>query len=179
MSNSKNPSSDKQITLSSRKNFQCEIELLLDKVPAEQWDDPEVTGVLYDFLPWHRMSSVVIQTKEDDPRDIGDWKYYYSAESDGTLVMEQFEAWHQEEANKQLVYHQLLIEAAEALLSINFEKYNNPELPPQVRNLRFWHPIENTFCLNKHFLLQVYDHDLSYQFNYCEYVMARRLETDL
>ena len=159
-----------------RENFRREIEQLLGEVPAEQWDDPEVRGVLYDFTPWHRMSSVTIQTRDDDPGDIAAWKYYVSAESDGTLIREQYEAWHNEETNKRLVYHKLLIEAAEALLSIEFGKYINPQLPTPLRNLRDWTAIDNEFCLNKCFFLQVYDPDESFRFNYCEYVMARRLE---
>jgi len=53
---------------SARENFRREIEHLLGLVPAEQWDDPGVRGVLYDFLPWHRMSSVTVQTRDDDPK---------------------------------------------------------------------------------------------------------------
>ena len=172
----KTPTHATQPRLSVRDNFRREIEQLLGEVPAEQWDDPDVRGVLYEFVPWHRMSSVTIQTRDDQPGDIGAWKYYFSAESDGALVREQYEAWHSEEANKRLVYHRLLVEAAEALLSIDFGKYNNPELPVPVRNLRFWTAIDDNFCLNKTFLLQVYDSDRSFRFNYCEYVMARRHE---
>ena len=60
---------------SVRVNFRREIEKLLGDVLAAQWEDDEIQGVLYDFVPWHRMSSVTIQTREDDPRDIGAWKY--------------------------------------------------------------------------------------------------------
>ena len=128
--------------------------------------DDEDWGVLYEFVPWHRMSSVTIQTRDDDPRDIGAWKYYFSAESDGSPIRVEHEAWHKEESNKRLVYHKLLIEAAEALLSLDFGKYGNP----------YWTMIDDDFCLNKTFLLQVYDVDQSFRFNYCEYVLARRLE---
>ena len=161
---------------SVRENFRREIEQLLTEVPAEQWDDPDVRGVLYDFTPWHRMSSVTIQTQDDDPRDIGAWKYYFSAESDGALIREQHDAWHNEDTNKRFVYHRLLIEAAEALLSINFGKYINPKLPAPLLNLRDWTAIDGGFCLSKTFFLQVYDPDESFRFNYCEYVMARRHE---
>jgi len=149
-----------------REHFRCEIEKLLGQVPADQWADPELRGVLYEFVPWYRMSSVTIQTWNDDPRNIRAWKYYFSAESDGSLIREEHEAWHNEKSKKWLVYHQLLIEAAEALLSLDFGKYDNPH----------WTPIDNDFCLNKTFLLQVYDVDQSFRFNYCEYVFARRLE---
>jgi hypothetical protein len=159
---------------SVRENFRREIEHLLDIVPAEQWDDPDIRGVLYDFTPWHRMSSVTLQTRDDDPRDIGAWKYYYSAES-GQFVQAEFEAYHNATTDGGLVYHKLLIEAAEALLSIEFGKYNNPRLPVPVRNLRFWTASDDGFSLNKTFLLQVYHGDEVFRFNYCEYVMARRL----
>jgi hypothetical protein len=151
-----------------RENFRREIEKLLADVPAEQWADDQIRGVLYEFVPWHRMSSVTIQTQGDDPRDIGAWKYYFSAESDGSLIREEHEAWHKEKSNKRLVYHRLLIEAAEALLSLDVGNYCN----------KFWAtPIDDAgFCLNKTFLLQVYDVDESFRFNYCEYVLARRLE---
>ena len=160
---------------SARENFRREIEHLLGMVPAEQWDDPDVRGVLYDFLPWHRMSSVTVQTRDDDPKDIGAWKYYESAES-GEFVQAEFEACHNATTNGKLIYHKLLIEAAEALLSIEFGKYINPQLPTPLLNLRDWTAIDGEFCLNKTFYLQVYDHDESFRFNFCEYVMARRLE---
>ena len=70
----------------------------------------------------------------------------------------------------------MLTEAAEALLSIDFGKYINPKLPTPLLNLRDWIAIDDEFCLNKTFFLQVYDPDESFRFNYCEYVMARRLE---
>jgi hypothetical protein len=179
MAKRKNSPPADQTSPSAREKFRREIEKLLGEVPAEQWDDPEIRGLLYDFVPWHRMSSVTLQTRDDDPSDIGAWKYYYSAESDGSLIREEFEAWHKETTNKRLVYHKLLIEAAEALLSIEFGKYCNPQLPVPLLNLRDWTAIDDEFCLNKTFLLQVYDSDQSFRFNYCEYVMARRLEPTL
>ena len=69
-----------------------------------------------------------------------------------------------------------LLAAAEALLSIDFGKYINPKLPTPLLNLRDWTAIDDGFCLNKTFYLQVYDPDESFRFNYCEYVMARRRE---
>ncbi len=160
---------------SARENFRREIEHLLGMVPAEQWDDPDIRGVLYEFTPWHRMSSVTLQTLDDDPSDIGDWEYYSSAES-GEFIQEEFEAYHNATTNGSLVYHKLLIEAAEALLSVEFGKYKNPNLPVPLLNLRDWTAIDDEFCLNKTFLLQVYHTDQTFRFNYCEYVMARRLE---
>ena len=149
-----------------RENFRREIAQLLGEAPADQWADEEIRGVLYEFVLWYRMSSVTIQTRDDDPRDIGGWKYYFSAESDGSLIQEEHEAWNNETSNKRLVYHKLLIEAAEALLSLDFGKYGNP----------YWTTIDDDFCLNRTFLLQVYDVDKTFQFNYCDYVLARRLE---
>ena len=150
---------------SVRANFRREIEHLLGEIPAEQWADPDLRGVAYDFTPWHRMSCVTIQTRDEDPRDIGGWKYYYSAES-GEFVQEEFDAYRNATTNGGLVYHKLLIEAAEAMVSLDYGKYGNP----------YRTAIDDGFCLNKTFLLQVYDVDQTFQFNYCEYVMARRLE---
>ncbi|QEG31876.1 hypothetical protein GobsT_67230 [Gemmata obscuriglobus] len=150
-----------------RAKFRREIEQLLAKIPAEQWADHDLRGVLYEFVPWHRMSSVTIQTRDDRSDDIAAWKYYFSAESDGSLIRDEYEAWHNEPDSKRLVYHKLLIEAAEAFLSIDFGKYSNP----------YWSAINRNFCLNKTFLLQVYDVDGTFTFNYCDYVIARRLET--
>jgi hypothetical protein len=110
------------------------------------------------------------------PRDIGAWKDYFSADSDGSLIREEFEAWDNETTNKGLVYHTLLIEAAEAFLSIEFGKRCNPKLPVKLLNLRDWTVSLDGFCLNKTFLLQVYHADEVFRFNYCEYAMARRLE---
>ena len=151
-----------------RGKFKREIEQLLADVPAEQWADPEIRGVFYDFIPWHRSSSVTLQTRDDIPGDFAAWKYYFSAESDGSRLREEFEAWQHEPESNRLVYHRLLIEAAEAFLSIDFSKYGNP----------FWSPIaiDRDFCLNKTFLLQIFDADGTFTFNYCDYVLARRLE---
>jgi hypothetical protein len=52
---------------SVREHFRREIEQLLGEIPADQWADDEIRGVLYEFVPWHRMSSVTIQTRGDDP----------------------------------------------------------------------------------------------------------------
>jgi hypothetical protein len=175
MAKRKKPPPVDQPSPSARENFRREIEHLLGKVPAEQWDDPDIRGVLYDFIPWHRSSSVTLQTRDDDPRDIGAWKYYDSAES-GEFVQGEFEAYHNATTDGGLVYHKLLIEAAEALLGIEFGKYINPRLPVPVRNLRFWTASLDGFSLNKTFFLQVYHADQEFRFNYCEYVMARRLE---
>jgi hypothetical protein len=175
MATRKKPSPAGQPSPSARENFRREIEHLLGKVPAEQWDDPDLCGVLYDFIPWHRISSVTLQTRDDDPRDSAAWKYYSSAES-GEFVQGEFAAYRTAATNGGLVYHKLLIEAAEALLGIEFGKHNNPGLPVAVRNLRFWTASHDGFSLNGTFLLQVYHADQVFRFNYCEYVMARRLE---
>ena len=162
---------------SAQDNFRREIIGLLDEVPPEQWDDIKVRGVLYDFVPWHQSSSVTIQTDGDDPTDIGDWKYYFSAESDGKLLQDEFRLYENANPDGRLVYHKLLIEAAKAMLEIDYSKYCNPQLPTPVLNLRNWNPVDDNFCLNKTFLLQVYDPDESFRFNYCEYVVALRHET--
>lgn len=61
-----------------KENFVREIEHLLSFVPTEQWRDPAgVCGVMYDFMPWHKASSLTVQTREDDVNDPAAWKYYF------------------------------------------------------------------------------------------------------
>jgi hypothetical protein len=144
-----------------KENFKAEIEQLVDAIPPEQWEDPDRCGLVYDFTPWHQMSCVTIQTRGDDARDIGGWKYYYSAES-GEHLEQEFEEYQQ--AKDWLGYHRLLIEAAEALLEIDFSRF---DLPPLVEGFKLYGP----------FRLQVYHADEIYKFNYCEYVLARRAES--
>ncbi|MDB5308367.1 MAG: hypothetical protein JWO38_2569 [Gemmataceae bacterium] len=134
-----------------QKNFIREIKYLLGKVPKAQWKDPNIRGIVYDFTPWHRMSSVTVQTSEDDPRDIGGWKYYYSAESDNSRIKAEIEQYQQ--ANDWRVYHKLLLEAAEALLAIDFSKYGQPNT-------------SESFRLYKPFSVQVYHGDEIFGFNY-------------
>jgi hypothetical protein len=115
----------------------------------------------YQFVPWYGGSSVTIQTK-DDPRYFGDWKYYVSAESDCSRIRDEL-AFYQETRDRN-VYHRLLVEAAEALLILDLGRY----IPHMVTNaeVRLYHP----------FPMQVYDADGTFKFNYCEYVLARRLD---
>jgi hypothetical protein len=129
-----------------QKNFLREIKHLLGKVPSKQWKDPSIHGLGYDFTPWHRMSSVTVQTADDDPRDIGSWKYYFSAESDASRIKEEI-GQYQEARKKRLVYHYLLVESAEALLSIDFSKY----IPNMITS--------DGFSFYKPFRVQVYDED--------------------
>jgi hypothetical protein len=153
-------------------NFVREIETLLSEVPAEQWQDPQIRGVCYDILPWHKMSCVTVQTADDDPGDLGGWKYYFSAESDGSLIQHEYELYKRTSESDRLVYHRLLMEAAEALLSVDFDPY-----VPGVTTI---HGIDQTTFsvgLNKTFLLQVYHADGAFRFNYCEHVFARQLES--
>lgn len=143
-------------------NFVNEIEYLLSQVPAEQWADPDACGLCYEFVPWHGMSALTVQVRDDDPRDAGDWKYYFSAESDGSRVRAEVEEYRA--SGDRLVHHRLLIEAAEALLSVDLTRY----VPDLVA--------VDGFCLYHPFKVQVYDADGTFGFNYCEYVLARRLE---
>lgn len=144
------------------KNFKREIEYLLSEVPPEQWQDPTIRGILYEITPWHGTSSVTVQTAADDPSDIGGWTYYFSADSDGSRIQEEIRQFQQ--VRGRLAYHRLLLEAAEALLSIDFSPYGQPE----TLN-------EDGFPYGP-FRLQVYDVDGSFRLNYCEYLLARRLE---
>ena len=144
-----------------REHFSNEIAQLLADIPTELWDNPEICGLLYDFLPWHEHSLVSIQLRDDDPTDIGGWEHYEPVTPDGRQLTEEFALY--QEANDNMVYHRLLIEAAEALLGIDFTQFGQREA------------IEDG-CLNRQFKLQIYHHDGKFLFNYCEYVLARRLE---
>ncbi len=142
-------------------NFVREIEYLLENIPVAQWEDPTICGVMYEFLPWHKMSSITIHTSEDDVHDPGGWKYYFSAESDGSRIRQEIELY--QKAGGRVIYHNLLVQAAEALLSIDFTKYGQPQTI-------------DDFCLYGPFQLHVYDADKTFCFNYCEYVLAARLD---
>jgi hypothetical protein len=146
-------------------NFVREIKHLLEQVPAEQWQDPSICGLQYDLLPWHRMSSVTVRVREDDIDDPGGWKYYFSSESDCSLIHDELELYSQTCQTDRLVYHRLLIEAADALLSVDLGKY--------IPNLTTTYGLG----LYKPFQLSVHHADGVFGFNYCEYVLARRLET--
>lgn len=144
-----------------REHFTLEIETMLAEVPAELWEEPEICGLMYDFLPWHENSTLSIQLRDDDPYDFGGWTHYECVNPDGRQVVEEFAIYNQ--APDGLVYHRLLIEAAEALLSIDFTKHGQPVT------------IEDGYLYGP-FRLQVYHGDEKFKFNYCEYVLARRFE---
>jgi hypothetical protein len=144
-----------------REHFKLEIETMLAEVPADLWEEPEICGLMYDFLPWHENSTLSIQLRSDDPYDFGGWTHYECVNPDGRQVHEEFEIYNKEPGL--LVYHRLLIEAAEALLSIDFTPYRQPTT------------IKDGY-LYKLFQLQVYHGDEKFKFNYCEYVLARRFE---
>lgn len=156
-------------------NFVREIEYLLEQVPSEQWQDPSICGIQYDLLPWHRLSTVTVQVREDDVRDPGGWKYYYSADSDTTRIQAEL-AEYSQSSDGGFVYHKLLLEAAEAMLMIDFTQYGQPHTN-KAAGMRgsYVSPIAE-FCLYAPFQIQVYDADHAFRFNYCEYVLARRLD---
>src|SRR5262245_20272708 len=133
------------------RNFVLEIGYLLEKVPSAIWEDPWICGLMYDFLPWHKMSSIAIQTKNDDRYDFGAWKYYDCASSDASRIRDELARYAGGDGRR--VYHELLIEAAEALLSVDFARYGQPNT---IDDFRLYGP----------FRLQVYDADETFRFNY-------------
>jgi hypothetical protein len=143
-------------------NFVNEIEYLLSQIPAEQWADLSANGLCYEFLPWHEWSAITLQTRDDPLNDVAAWKYYTSAESDGSRVAAESATWKTKP--NRLLYHRLLIEAAEALLRVDLTRY----VPKLVTG--------DEFSPYRLFQVQVYDVDKTFEFNYCEYVLARRLE---
>lgn len=146
-------------------NFMREIEHLLEQVPTEQWQDPSICGVQYDLLPWHRMSSLTVRVEADEIDDLGGWKYYFSAESDGSLIRDELGSYSLAGDAGGMAYHRLLIEAADALLSVDFSEYISGVTPTYGLGI------------NKTFQVSVHHADGVFGFNYCEYVLARRLET--
>ena len=147
-----------------RENFRREIEYLLDEVPPEQWQEPDICGVRYEFLPWHGMSSVTVQRAEDNPRDPAPWKHYFSAESDGSRIRAQIDLYDQTCETDELVYHRLLIEAAVAMLEVDLGRH----IPHMITT--------SGIGLYRPFQVQVHHSDRVFGFNYCEYVLARRLD---
>jgi hypothetical protein len=139
-------------------NFQREIEYLLEQVPEELWKK-HVRALMYEFLPWHKSSYVSIMLQGEDDRDPAAWVHYDCAGSDCQRIQTEVKQY-----DGRLSYHNLLIEAAEALLNIDFTKYGQPETIDE-------------FCLYKPFQLRVMDPDGTFGFNYCEYVLAKRLDS--
>lgn len=144
-----------------KENFVREIEYLLSVVPDEQWKDPNICGLMYELLPWHTMSSITIQTRDDNPRDTAGWKYYFSAESDTSRISDEIAEY--QKVNDTWMYHRLLIEAAEAFLSMDLSKYGRSATVEKGR-------------LFKPFRIQIYHADELFSFNYCEYVLAKRAD---
>ncbi len=142
-------------------HFKSEIEHLLNSVPESTWDDHSICGLMYDFLPWHDFSSIAIQTRDDDRFDPAAWAYYDCATSDCTRIATEINLY--KTRGHRITLHWLLMQAAEALLAVDFSSYH--ESPT----------IEDGFLYGP-FQLQVYDPDESFRFNYCELVLANRMK---
>ncbi len=143
-------------------NFVVEIEHLLQQVPSAIWADHSVCGLMFDFIPWHGHSGISIQTRADDQYDPASWKYFNSIEAKCSQLSREV-ALYRQAADRRLTYHRLLTEAAEALLNIDFARYGQRQTRSEYR-------------LYGPFRLQVTDPDGTFEFNYCEYVLARRLD---
>lgn len=143
-------------------NFRSEIEYLLAQVPGSIWQEQDtyLSGLMYDFLPWHDFSSIAIQTRNDDRFDPASWTYYDCASSDCSRIQNELQLYR--DGEHKLWFHWLLIQAAEALLAVDLASYGQLT-------------IEEGFPYGP-FRLQVYDPDESFRFNYCEYALARRLD---
>lgn len=146
-----------------RENFLHDIRSLLASVPAGVWDDRSICGLLYDFVPWHGVTSVSIQLQEDAPSSPADWRHFECAHSEGDLVREAIQSY-EAASDQRLAYHRLLIQAAEALLKIDFAPFG------QAKTI-------DGFSLYPPFRLRVEDPDRTFSFNYCEYVLAKKLDS--
>ena len=143
-------------------HFRDEIEHLLTLVPDSVWNDVSISGLMYDFLPWHDFSSFAVQTSSDDRFDPAAWTYYDCASSDCTRIRDEINLY--KTMGHRITLHWLLLKAAEALLDVNFSSYG--------QNVT----IEDGFLYGP-FQLHVYDPDESFRFNYCEHVLASRMRT--
>jgi len=52
-----------------RGHFLSEIEQMLTDVPDSLWNNQNICGLAYDFLPWHQHSLVSIQSRGESPSD--------------------------------------------------------------------------------------------------------------
>ena len=146
-----------------QQQFVGEIKHLLSEVPQALWADDSVCGLMYDFLPWYDISAVSVQTLGDDAGDPAAWQYYNCVQSDCSRLADIVSSYESSQSQK-LHYHGLLIEAAAALLSLDFSAYGFPQTVS-----------EDGIGLYTPFLLQVTDMDGTFRFNYCEFVLAQRL----
>jgi hypothetical protein len=114
--------------------FINEIECLLEAVPSSLWKAPDLRRLMYREFLWLKVSSIAIQMKNDDRYQFACWKYYDCASSDCFHIHDELAQYSGIDPHR--FYHDLLPEAAEALLSIDFKKYGQPETIQQLRFLQ-------------------------------------------
>ena len=145
-----------------REIFRQEIEELLSLVP-ENVRAAHLSGLHYDYQPWHPLSYISFRSRDERfERYPADWRYFQVAETDCSRLGEAVDAYGDDRVN----YHHQLVEVASALLEVDTTRYG---LPPIV--------IGSDGILKKVFVPEVTDPDGTFQFNYCEYVLATRLDS--
>lgn len=138
-------------------DYRSDIQNLVKSVDQGIWKDIEIDGIQYDIYPWHQYSAISIKTRSDDDSDVASWKYFECAKSEQmkeSLDFKEYQGSYSAE-----LYHRMLIKAARALLEAELSKYGVNSLVGELG-------------LNKLFIARVYDPDETFQFNYCEYLVA-------
>ena len=141
-------------------NFKFDIEKLVSSVPNHIWQDKTLCGLLYDIFPWHGYSAISLQTNKCNERDPASWKYFEVSKSNGKLLESEFSTYNKNP--NAILYHSMLCEAGKSLLEINLSSYN-------IKQTVF------DFHLYAPFKIMVYDPDKTFNFNYCEFILASRI----
>ncbi len=137
--------------------YRKDIQNMVESVDLSIWKDKEIDGIQYDIYPWHQYSAISIKTRSDDDSDVASWKYFECAKSDcmrDSIDFKEYKGSYSAE-----LYHCMLLKAAKALLETDLSKYGISSLVGELG-------------LNRLFVARVFDPDETFQFNYCEYLVA-------
>ena len=137
-----------------------DIKQLIANIDRNLLSDWKLSGIQYDYYPWHGYSAISLRSRDDKIQDnAADWKLFEISKSDGTLIREEIEAYNSGDGG-QWTYHRQLCQAAKDLMAFDFTTYVGK---PLVEGWTLYGPLK----------LLVFDPDNTYSFNYCEYVLAK------
>lgn len=140
-------------------SFYNDIKHLVVKIEGDLWSDWRLSGIQYDYYPWHGYSAISFRLRDDKIQDNpADWELFEISKSDGTLINDEIDLYNS--SNDEWIYHRQLCQAANDLLAFDFSAYLGKQL---VEGRVLYGPIQ----------LRVFDPDETYSFNYCEYVLAQ------
>ena len=113
-----------------------------------------------DFIPWHRTSSVTIQTQDDDPKDIGAWKILLLGGVGGVRPRRVRRISRRDDRWGTSSTTDCSIEGRRGVTQRRVrQSANNPNLPAadtKPATLCSWTASHDGFSLDKTFYLQVY-----------------------